>query len=401
MRHPLTWLSLCLLGLSLLVGGCIMPAPDLPTPQRPTASPAVLVQPTVTPGAEAVPSPAACDDPTCYAPDGALLPLPLLYLAPDANGIIQLWQLASDGQTRQRLTEAKQSLWAYALNPASAPPGQLAYINRGTEGAQLWLVNVPGDTPQALFQGSPEAPLSKLSWRPSGELIAFGAAGGVHFYTVAGGQVRLAIAALPEMRLSPLTWSPDGRLLLLSQTDAARTESLLVWEFATGTLFTPPQTLCCQASWSPDSGSVLIANPDPGRGPTGLWRYSPIESRLQTLIPSLAADGTTNAAGWPALTTLGRLVYAFANFPQLPADEFPLGLFAAQVSQPEERFPLRPETLLLRQVLWSPNAELAVLVLPQPGAAGALEAGPVILAASDGSPAQPLLSLGYDLQWGK
>jgi hypothetical protein len=212
-----------------------------------------------------------------------------------------------------------------------------------------------------------------------------------------------------QAEYSPYAWSPDNLRLVIEIDLEGKGSTLGVFSLANGSLVRlhQPSTsptddlVCCQASWSQDNKHLYVANfyvslPRPA----GLWLFD-IESGAGTiLIPSDEKDGTHNYAGWPIQLKNGSLVYWFTSTLDRLEIEAPMQLVSTGQDAVSNRTILRPEAILPEEVLWSEQAQLAVIVQTPPGTATRKIGGPAILIKWNGSSAQPLISTGYRLQWG-
>ncbi len=123
-----------------------------------------------------------------FGSQGLTLPVPGYFLAPDTNGLIQVWQLPADGSASQMLTAAPASIVDYALAPDGT---RLAY----TSEQQLWLQPLDGSDPIAL------AALSTVEgshpvFSPDGQMLAY-ADNGLWIMGVDGSDPRQLLANVP------------------------------------------------------------------------------------------------------------------------------------------------------------------------------------------------------------
>jgi hypothetical protein len=116
-------------------------------------------------------------------------------------------------------------------------------------------------------------------------------------------------------------------------------------------------------------------------------------SEVHAIIPyfSYARSDKKNA---PRISITARLIA------ELLETEAPMKLVSTGQDAVSNRTVLRPDAILPEEVLWSEQAKLAVIVQAAPGAATRKTGGPAVLIKWNGSPAQPLISSGYRLQWG-
>lgn len=404
--------TLLLIGVAFslaILAGCKMPAPD----SDPAASFSIpTAQPTNTFSIDLPPTPLGSSGPLPFPHNpnatNSLLPSALYLLRPDPNQINQVWRLSPDGAELTQVTFSDTPVSQYDISS----DGRLAVIT-----AQSLIVYSPDKTQTETWlnssPGLPEQNPRASRWAPGGGQLAYAAQG--VWIGRSPNTVHLAVADPPGSRIRPFDWSPDGRWLLVT-IDSQEQSKLAVLDPATGVI----QTLvtsdgipaCCQAAWAPQSQGLVVANPYPAtgipelqtqNGVGGLW-WAPVsanqaEIQVSALLPSFAADETYNFVGWPHFNPDTTIQYAFANFPLLPQQRFPLALYKASLATPDLRQMLRAESFLVDQILWSPNGDLALLVLPMPGSAWK-SGGPVILVAAGQEPATPLIEQGASLKWG-
>jgi hypothetical protein len=121
----------------------------------------------------------------------ATLPQPATYLAPDATGITQVWQVDSDGSLPRTITPATANISAYAISPNGQ---NIAYVSGGS----LWLLalNDPeADSRRLVALGTNREVMPAFS--PDNERIYYrdeqGAGSGIWVIPISGGEATLFI----------------------------------------------------------------------------------------------------------------------------------------------------------------------------------------------------------------
>jgi WD40 repeat protein len=356
-------------------------------------------------------------------PIPGLLPHSIYFLMGGGNS--QVWRLSTDAAVVTQITFEANPVTDYAVSPVN---GALAYITNNrlyfasaTTGKRILVVDGGALNGTSTTQPG-EASRSRISspaWSPDGKSLAFGN-GGINIFLPGNGKVTrlLANGVLSstdgsgkeiEAVYAPYAWSPDNRRLAIEMVLDKAGSTLGILSLANGRLVRLHQPsaspvddlVCCQSSWSNDSTSLFVANfyvnlPRP----TGLWRFEPSSGAGSVMLPSIEKDGTYNYAGWPLQLVDGSLVYWYANTPAKVDTEPPMNLVTSGPDAVFKRTLLRPETILPQEVLWSEQRRMAVIVQLSPGTSARNPGGPVLLVQWDGSPAQPLLSNAYRLEWG-
>ncbi len=358
-------------------------------------------------------------------PIPGLLPHSIYFLNDMGGGNSQVWRLSSDAAVLTQITFEANPVTDFAVSPVS---GALAYITANqlyyaaaANGKRTLLLDggkQSGD-PSAQPGNSSRQRLSSPDWSPDGKSLAFGY-DGINIFLPGNGKItRLLSNGLLDSSdgigkgiqavYAPYAWSPDNQRLAIEIALDGIGSTLGVFSPANGSLVRLHQPsanpandlVCCQASWSTDSAGIFVANfyvslPRPA----GLWRFDPASGAGTILLPPNEKDGTYNYAGWPIQRADGSLVYWFANTPNKVDTETPMNLVSSGPDAVFNRTPLRPEAILPQEVLWAEQARLAVIVQSSPGMASRNTGGPALLVQWNGSPAQPLLSNAYRLEWG-
>ncbi len=400
-KLTLAFAILMLAGLACNLGALAPAAPALPGPDEI----ATLVAATVQAGG-ADPAPAA----TLPAVEaGSVLPAALYFIS-DASGLPQVWRLAPDSTTLTQITNEAEAVEGFAVAPGV---GEIAYIVQN----QIFTVLPDGSARARIVDGGSPAEtdqyflyekISGLAWSPDGLTLAYGR-GGLNLYSILDGASQQVLAnesrdvgggmEVADRLFFPAAWSPDGSRLLVT-IGYYEGGTLGVWTPASGA-FTQLQSrynACCFYSWSPDSARLWVASPYIGMIDPGLWRFDAASGAETELLPSQNPDGTLNFASFP-LEVGSDLLYFFANTPDFPNGDVPLTLVRAPQSDINARTILRPETWLLRDLLWARDGRLAIGVQMDPGSTN-YPYGTLVLIYADGSPVRPLASSAYSPQWG-
>lgn len=373
--------KLLFLIIILLLAAC---SAGTPTPTgTPLASTSAPLEPTdtaleptdTTLESTATPTDAA-DEPTAARP-AEPLPAPLYTL--DQG---QIFRIERDGLTRTRLTDETTEIDGYppiatfAVNNV----GALAYIVGDLEADRL-VITAPDGTDPNVRYSEVSHELSDLAWTPDGAGLVLrllnnrqppDTPSGVYRIDLDTGALELLVPDDPVDNLvnpapevaayRPFAWSPDGTHLLV--------EVYSPFYFTCGLGFLPAaggtvtrialpegtETFCGEATWAPDSRSVLfMAGPE--SGPT-IWRADVAAGAAEPLGPNVGlaraplalADDEARVlaveldpAGNPSFT-----LFAFTD----PAN--PLQRLRSATND-------RPAIML-----WSPTGEGAVALLESP-----------------------------------
>ncbi len=337
----------------------------------------------------------------------SLLPHAIYFLSDLEAGIPQVWRLAPNGTVLSQITthlggNPVEGVRDYDVSPSD---GTLALA----VGLHLYLIDSSAEDPFLLANagstgdGNPENLVHHSfspRWSPDGQYLAF-ALGGINTYRPGTGEI---INILPDQGRDslyfPYMWSPDGMRLLVSISQSEKS-NLGVLTITNGELVVfAPGTVCCQASWVSDSRTVLVANPYPEITDTGLWRFDSHTGTGTLLVSAQSVDGSFHLVGWPLLDDSGGLFYFYSNALSPPVEAIPMNLVRSGMDTPDQRSTVRPDMFMPKEVLWSPQGDLAVVVLPSPGSSTWSPGGPVVLIDTHGNPVQPLIASGYNLHWG-
>jgi Tol biopolymer transport system component len=289
---------------------------------------------------------------------------------------------------------------------------QLAFI----AGNQLLLSDIDGSLPVLILDANQINPttdsishtLQTVRWSPDGSTLAF-SLDGINLYNLSSGsifnifpdtQTPLEDTSTPTSTYAPYAWSPDGSRLLVSIIRASESTLGILTIATRDFIELGPGGVCCQAVWLPDSQAVLVANPFIGIASTGLWLFNAQTGVGSELITQHESNNSYNLVGWPIKTPDGWLQYFFTNLPNNPGGEANLTLVRSTLDDVGDRTPLRTDLFIPKEVLWSLDGKIAVMVISMPGSSAWSSSGPIILIRQNDTPIQPLAANGYNLRWG-
>ncbi len=346
---------------------------------------------------------------SCAGPAN-LLPHSLYYLGGPPEQV-QVWRLEADGLTKVQVTTEEAGVQEFAVSPAD---GSLALVSNN----QLFLVDSHGENRRLIadgnqvdkniedyvFRSSVDSPV----FSPDGQTLAY-AFDGLHLYDMSSGKDEHVLTNLGNLlgesfvfaqeNYSPGPWSPDGHKLLIIM-GYFEGSTLAVMDRGAAQPFTRMRSngpVCCQFSWTEDSRSVLVANPNYTGDRPGLWGYDAETGKESVLIMGPKDGSSNDFVGWPHQLRSGELVYFHVNLEHFSPD---LGIPLVMVrSNPDgsNRTQLRPEVFESLEVLWAQNGSFAVLVQRVDK-----DNQRIVLARIDGSPLQDLAEGQQitNLRWG-
>ena len=342
---------------------------------------------------------------------GAASPLPhSLYYLSGWDADAQVWRLDLETQSTQQVTGEEFGVQDFSVSPAD---GSLAIVT----GNRLYLLDADGGDRRLVADGSTVDPniedyifrgfVNDPVFSPDGATLAY-AFDGLHLYDTASTEDKHALTNLGNLNdepfvfakevYSPGRWSPDGSKLLILM-DYYEGSTLAVMDPDAEQPFTRLRSegpVCCTFSWSADSQSVLVANPNYTGDIPGLWSFDAHTGEETVLIPGIAEDGSINFVGWPFKRQDGSLYYFHENVERFSPDEGIHLSMARSAADGGNRTQLRPDVFSFYDALWSPDGSFALVV--EPGD----EASRLLHVPADGSPLQVLLEGEWirGLAWG-
>lgn len=227
------------------------------------------------------------------SPDGRQI----VYSSPNAQGGIDLWQMAGDGQNPQLLVNCADSL---CTEPKWSPDGRQIAFDRNSPGltpgsaapTRVWLVDAGNRQTKPLYD-DPQIVSGNPHWSPDGRRLA-----------VAGGEdyrIRVLDLTTRQELLLPspagdISWSPDGQQLFYRDTQRVEgnlTATLQRADIPAGTHETvrviDPTTHLGPFAWAPTGDWLTVAEHPAGRPGLDqqLWLLTPDlhESRAITTAP--------------------------------------------------------------------------------------------------------------------
>jgi hypothetical protein len=342
-------------------------------------------------GAPETKSNVACVSFSAPAPDGAVLPAPLYYLARDR----QIWRMERDGATRGRITDERAPIDDFDVGGADN-----ALVYTVAEGDKRVVVLLDARGRRGLARGLTASP----RFSPDGQHIAYalqdGSAPGVFIQGRDGEHPRRFQAGQPDgAQYAPIAWSPDGSQLLMSVSTApGEGSTLAVKALASGEAI-PIHDATGEATWSVDGSALTIAGGMLAQDAAlGLWSADPNTGKTIKLL-----DASENAGGLPLATAARQIapgtIYAFLTYTDAPSPEGRDKVTPQRVTLDGHFQPLRTDSYLLAGALWADDASGAVIVELDPN--NVTPDGQLIWLPSDGSPPARLVDHGSLLRWGR
>lgn len=398
---------LSLLVLILTILACASPIPTGNPPDAP-----VNVQTVVAMTFQALTA-SVPDNATPPPPTSSLLPRAFYFLnnANDDGGLLQVFRLAPDGQTLTQVTREPANVDDYDVSSQS---GQVTYVSNN----QLLLINSDGSGRRVLVDGGPfvkdsYAPtnIGTVRWSPDGSAIVF-ARGGLNFFNLASGAVETALAdqvsainglTVLKEGYSPRAYSPDGsRLLVNVGYYEAGTFGIYVPSTKAFYKFVSPGggIVCCSTAWSRDSSAVFVASSSLGMIDSGLWRFDASNGSGAVLIgnPS-SGNGPYVFADWPQAGSDGQLYFFYNTSADIPNGPAPLKLVSSALDGVTGRTELLPNPFnAINEVLWAPDASLAIVATPP--VEGVYQGGVAEVIYPDGKPSVSLVPFAMKMMWG-
>lgn len=289
--------------------------------------------------------------------DLSVLPRDLYFLAPDANGVYQLWRQPENGDTRYAVTAEPAPVTDYAIAPSGQ---QVAYV----AGNAIFTTGVDGWNRREITRPfSGEYPNIAVDWSPDGTRLAFSDEVGVWTIPADASQPPLQVAAHVSWQENATPgdvrrfmfpqWSPDSTRLLVtigyyegsgpgvvdlstgqitelsmsgSQHTWADASHVIAW--ASGWGYQQPGLYLLDVL-APESGSTTLLDSHfavrhVARGADGVW---------YALVASSTEMGPQGLRPWASDTLPGQ-------FQPLPAAEAPVFMELPQLAAPGAGEPL-------------------------------------------------------------
>ncbi|HSL45082.1 MAG TPA: hypothetical protein VK897_16740 [Anaerolineales bacterium] len=422
-------LAFLILAIAALACDVQIPPVSLPgsTPVQNTVAPPASPDPNAVGTAVAMTLTAAVpggDNPTAAvttspAPDESdettgVLPHSLCFLAPDNDGINQVFRLNTDGTTQQQLTSETSNVGDYDVSLAD---GAIVYVANN----QLLYANADGSERRVLVDGGVVdennpfiSTVSSPVFSLDGQTVAYGYKG-LQFYSFSSGESQLVIENLiddtggglfvPRELYSPERYSPDGTKLLIT---------LGYYEGASSAIYYPVTNalvrltggegalICCEdVEWAADSSSFYSASANAGMFSPGLWRVDAATGEVTTLITGDAGGGNFNAAKEAYLASDDQLYFFFGTVssPEGMFNRAPLQPVRASADGETGRTVLSSEDFqLLNEALWAPDASFVVVAMAP--AQEVYQGGQAEIVYFDGAPRVGLAPFAQQMKWG-
>lgn len=361
-------------------------------------------------------TPSAASSATSSAPDGSVTALPhtFYFLAPDSEGLTQVFRIEKDGVTQHPVTSETASVTDYDV---SLVDGSVAYVANN----QLLYVHADGSERRVLVDGGTVDPnnpfistVSSPAFSHDGQTLAYGYKG-LQIYSFSVDESELVIENevedvgnglfVPRELYEPERYSPDGTKLLInlgyyeggsSAVYYPETNALVRLEGGEGAFIWGDAN-----EWAADSASIYSASATAGMFSPGLWKIDATTGEVTTLIPGDAGGGNYNAAREAYLAPDGQLYFFFAtvNSPEAVFNRAPLQIVRSAPDGVTGRTVLSEEKFeLLNEALWAPDASFVIVAIaPMPEAALGGQAEIVYL---DGRPKAVLTPFAQQMKWG-
>jgi Putative peptidoglycan binding domain len=345
------------------------------------------------------------------APSGALLPAPLYFIR---DG--QIWRLERDGKTVSRVTNELLPVQEFDISPSD---GALAYVIKDRSEdvtGTLVLMDGAGSGRTELVHG----PFGSPRIEPNGDRVVFELSQPVEDLEIGkdqpsppgvwvtyrtGGRPGLMQPSEPipdpnnppsdARQYFPSAWSPDGTRMLLGVYFPVGEGGRLAVKQMSDSAMVDLQDGCCEAQWSVDGQSVVIAGGTQKQDASlGLWRADAASGKTVQLIESSVGGKSTLITG--ARELRDGNIYAFLTFMENPPYDQPIPVTMQRVSRDGRIRALRDDSYALADALWAEDASGAVIA----EATGTFEVGRLLWLPADGSPAAVLPASGSLLRWG-
>ncbi len=364
------------------------------------------------PAPSPVPSktPAALATPTA----GNLLPHSVYYLNKDAGGLMQIFRMEADGKTMRQITFEPATVDVFDVSPKD---GSLAYVSNN----QLFLVDAAGAGRRTLVDGGPVNDNNRFTnalgsplWSPDGGTLAF-SHNGLNFYNLSSGAVTQVLEnqidnsagfPMPRELYAPLSFSPDGTRLVVN-ISFFEGGTYAIYYLTNNALIRMKRAdggiVCCRVDWVPDSNTLYLSNPTLGMVDSGLYFANVSDGTVSTLLPGAAPNGTYNFADAAQVGPDGKIYFFFNNLPTIPVSgHTPLYLVRSDSDGVTGRTQLLPDAFpAINEVLWAPDASLAILATVDPNAKPELyQGGQAQVVHTDGRPPVIIAPFVESMHWG-
>lgn len=344
-----------------------------------------------------------------------LLPHSLYFLNKDAGGLTQIFRMEADGRTTRQVTFEPAPVDLYDVSPRD---GSLAYISNN----QLFLVDATGAGRRTLVDGGPigsdndrwTKSVGSPVWSPDGGTLAF-SHDGLSFYNLATGAVSQALQnqidtssgfPMPRELYAPISYSADGSRLAISIA-FFEAGAFAVYYPANNTIVRLKRLdgnlVCCRLDWVPDGTGIYLTSPSLGITDSGLFFADATTGIVTVLLPGAAPNDTYNFAEAVQVGRDGKIYFFFNNLPSIPVSgHTPLVLVRSDSDGLAGRTQLQPDVFpAINEVLWAPDASLALIATTDPNSKPVLYAGGQgQIVYTDGRPPVTIAPFVQSMHWG-
>lgn len=325
------------------------------------------------------------------------LPAPVYYLS-DASGSAQVWRLETDGITASQITFENYPVTAFDVAQGT---DHLAFVSNNDlfltdkSGDSRWLIKDGETYPENSEEEAQRKAITNLHFSPDGWRLSY-ALNGVHVYSILNDDDTFLvendnIGTESAVLYAPIAFSPGGNNLYIQVDDDQRL-SLLVINSWTGEEYASFENgPCCQPQVNAEQDAMYFTGRDDWGNPVGLWLVDIWTDTLEVILPT---TGTTASQinAWPIQDPLtNNLIFFYAAHER--KTDIPLAMARAADDGTSLLQVIRAESFTgLREVLWAPDASLALISDPA-------NQELTILFAED----RPAISLGIQgtmMRWG-
>ena len=340
-----------------------------------------------------------------------MLPHTVYYLSGETPARFQVWRMEKDGITQTQITQEEAAITDFTVSPRD---GSVVYLVHNL----LYWIDAEGRNRHLLVDGGTVSDhsdtfyyyekINSPRFSPGGNTIAYGR-GGLLLYDIAGNTSRMMVenrlvmleegGVMPAELFFPESWSPDGRKILV-KIGWMEGGSYAILDVGSGSLQYPSEKgiLCCNATWTADSRSVLISSRHSGMIESGLWRFDASGGKVTALLSN--TTDSYNYVDWVLELPNGNLQFFFHNSSKKLAGEVGLKIVQAAPDAVSNRRELRPEEYTLYSALWAADGSFALVILPRQDEATYPQYGPLALLDLASGELKTLLPLAYQIQWG-